>query len=90
MTRGQIIPFPKLNLSDSSVERSKDVCREMIMDGDPIRARAFLKKFIEKTTLTKNACKVAYNLAGVVPTNEDCSSLKDGMVELNGIEPSAS
>ena len=66
MTRGQIIPFPKLNLSDSSVERSKDVCREMIMDGDPIKARAFLKKFIEKITLTKNACKVAYHLAGVV------------------------
>ena len=90
MTRGQIIPFPKLNPSDSFIERFKDICREMIMDGDPIKARTFLKKFIEKITLTRNACNVAYNLAGVVPTNEDCSSLKEGLVELNGIEPSAS
>jgi hypothetical protein len=62
----------------------------MIMDGDPIKARTFLKKFVERITLTRNACKVAYNLAGVVPTNEDSSSLKEGLVELNGIEPSAS
>jgi hypothetical protein len=90
MTRGQIIPFPKLNLSDSFIERFKDICREIILDGDPIEARTFLKKFIEKITLTRNACNVAYNLAGVVPTNEDCSSLREGLVELNGIEPSAS
>jgi hypothetical protein len=80
MTRGQIIPFPRLNLSDSFVERFKGICREMILDGDPIKARTFLKKFIEKITLTRNACNVAYNLAGVVPTNEDCSSLREGLV----------
>jgi hypothetical protein len=87
MARGQIIPFPKLNLSDSFIERFKDICREMIMDGDPIKARTFLKKFVEKITLARNTCKVAYNVAGVVPTSEDCSSLKEGMVVPTGFEP---
>jgi len=89
MTRGQIIPFPKLKFSDSFIERFKDICREMIMDGDSIKARTFLKKFVEKIIMTRNICNVAYNFAGVVPTDEDCSSLKEGLVELNGIEPSA-
>ena len=90
MTRGQIIPFPRLNLSDSFIGRFRDICKEMIMDGDPIKARTFLKKFVGRITLMKNACRLAYNLAGIVPTDEDCSSLREGMVELNGIEPSAS
>ena len=61
----------------------------MIMDGDPIKGRTFLKRFIDKITLEKNACKVFYNLAGIIPTNDDCSSLRDNLVEAAGIEPAS-
>ena len=86
MSQGQIIPFPRLNISGPFLERFRCICEEMIMDGDPIKGRTFLKRFIEQITLEKNACKVFYNLAGIIPTNEDGSSLRDIMVERNMIE----
>lgn len=87
MTKGQIIPFPKLNTSNAFLERLRGICREMIIEGDPIRGRTFLKRFIDRIILTKDTCEVAYDLSGIIPSNEDCSSLKEGLVKQNRFEP---
>ncbi len=94
MARGQIIPFPRSNTSDTFLERFKEICKNTIFEGDSVRGRTFLKKFIDKITLTKDTCRVAYDLTGVIPitqleqpSSEDCSSLRDSLVVPRGFEP---
>ena len=44
----------------------------------------------KKIDLTRDTCKVHYNLAHLLVARERSSRLREQLVELNGIEPSAS
>ncbi len=62
----------------------------MFLGGDVKKRQTFLRAFIKKIDLTRDTCKVHYDLAHLLVAHGDSSTLRDEMVELNGIEPSAS
>jgi len=90
LLHGEVIAFPKLNVSAQFIEKFRSLCKEMFLRGDIKKRQTFLKSFIKKIDLTRDTCKVHYDLAHLLVAHEDGSRLRDGMVELNGIEPSAS
>ncbi len=90
LVQGEVVAFPRINLSKDSIESFRGACKEILMTGDVKKRQAFLKTLIKKIDLTKTTCEIHYDLARLVVTHQASSTLKDNLVELNGIEPSAS
>ena len=87
LVHGEVIAFPKINVSPQFIEKFKMICKEIFLSGDIKRRQTFLKSFIKKIDLTKNTCKVHYDLARLLAAQEDGSRLREGLVELTGFEP---
>jgi site-specific DNA recombinase len=90
LAHGEVIAFPKINVSAQFIERFRSICKEIFLSGDIKKRQTFLKNFIKKIDLTRDTCKVHYDLARLLVAHGDSSRLREELVELNGIEPSAS
>ena len=90
LAHGEVIAFPKINVSAQFIEKFRSICKEIFVAGDVKKRQTFLKSFIKKIDLTRDTCKVHYDLAHLLTSQQDSSTLRVGLVELNGIEPSAS
>ncbi len=87
LVHGEVIAFPKINVSSQFIEKFRSICKEIFLRGDIKKRKTFLKTFIKKIDLTRNTCKVHYDLAHLLVAHEDSSRLKEGLVELSGFEP---
>ncbi len=87
LIHGEVIAFPKINVSPQFIERFRSICKEIFLAGDVKKRRTFLKSFIKRIDLTKDTCKVQYDLARLLVAHEDSSILRDGLVSRAGIEP---
>lgn len=90
LLQGKVIAYPKINLSKNSIQNFRQICKEIFLMGDIRKRQTFLRSFVKKIDLTSDSCKVHYDLARLVLTHQNGSSLKEGLVELGGIEPPAS
>jgi hypothetical protein len=87
LVHGEVIAFPKINVSPQFIEKFRMICKEIFLTGDIKRRQTFLKSFIKKIDLTRDTCKVHYDLARLLVAHEDGSRLREGLVELTGFEP---
>ncbi len=63
------------------------MCKEMFLRGDVKKCQTFLKSFIKKIDLTRDTCKVRYDLARLLTSQQDGSTLRVGLVVPTGVEP---
>jgi len=87
LVQGDVIAFPKINVSAQFIENFRSVCKEIFLAGDVKKRQPFVKSFIKKIDLTKDTCKVHYDLACLLVAHEDSSTLREGLVSRAGIEP---
>jgi site-specific DNA recombinase len=90
LIQGKIFALPKINRTRQSIQNFRGICKDVLLRGEQRKRQTFLKSFIKKIDLTKMTCKVYYDLGRLLVAHQDSSSLKDGLVELRGIEPLAS
>ena len=92
LVQGDVPALPKISFSREAIQEFRGFCRQVLMEGELRKRQTFLKNFVKKIDLTKTDCKVRYDLARlIVARNARASStLRDGLVELRGIEPLAS
>jgi len=86
LVHGEVIAFPKINVSTQFIEKFRIICKEIFLTGDIKRRQTFLKSFIKKIDLTRDTCKVHYDLARLLVAHEDGSRLREGLEILPGID----
>ncbi len=87
LVHGEVIAFPKINVSSQFIEKFRSICKEMFLSGDVKKRQTFLRAFIKKIDLTRDTCKVHYDLAHLLVAHEDGSTLRDRLVVPRGFEP---
>jgi site-specific DNA recombinase len=88
--RGEVSTLPKMSFSQESIQEFRGFCREVLLEGELRKRQTFLKSFVKKIDLTKTNCEVHYDLARLIAarhSRQAGSSLRDGLVDLGGIEP---
>lgn len=87
LVHGDVIAFPKINVSSQFIEKFRSICKEIFLRGETKKRQTFLKALIKKIDLTKDTCKVHYDLAHLLVAHENGSKLREGLVEQTGFEP---
>ena len=92
LVRRDVSDLPKLSFSREAIQEFRGFCKDVLIQGELRKRQTFLKSFVRKIDLTKTDCKVQYDLAHLIVARQAraSSTLRDGLVELRGIEPLAS